>query len=509
MLQVAGLLFEFMGRSAHSSQSDLPQTRAELTNYQETSTYEDVIKFMRAIESKYPDRIRYETIGASAEGRKIPMITLASPMVKDANAASKSGKLIIYIQANIHAGEVEGKEACLMLLRKYVNDPDLLKKAIFKIQPIYNADGNEKFGPQSRNRPGQNGPEQVGLRPNGQGYDLNRDCTKARSPEMQAALQHVYSWKPHVVFDLHTTDGTRHGYPLTYGGSTSPNIHPELAKYNLDWFFPQVRKTLQQSKLETFDYGNAVQQNGKWRFESFSGDPRFVTNYGGFRHAVTILSEAIVYDTFRDRVMNTYRFVEACREQIIKDSDRIRKVAQQSRRERVRPGTLLATRLKLKLRGQEPILMEKSNGTRRTGPITDIETVSMDVYDRFEGSEFRPMPAAYILPELPETPEILEKLRLHGIQVGPLQTFDRCEVFNINQFKQAATPFQGVKLIELNGEWVKSSTSQRGYQISTQQENGRLIFELLEPACLDGFVAWDFFKSLKPDSKTYPVFCVR
>ena len=77
----------------------------------------------------------------------------------------------MYVQGNIHAGEVEGKEALLALLRDltFSSKPNALDSIVLIAVPIYNADGNERFGPQERQRTEQNGPQLVGQRPNTQG----------------------------------------------------------------------------------------------------------------------------------------------------------------------------------------------------------------------------------------------------------------------------------------------------------------------------------------------------
>jgi predicted deacylase len=73
---------------------------------------------------------------------------------------------ILYIQGNIHAGEVEGKEALLAILRDLSTSSraNVLDSVVLIAVPIYNADGNERFAHQEQNRGSQNGPEMVGVR---------------------------------------------------------------------------------------------------------------------------------------------------------------------------------------------------------------------------------------------------------------------------------------------------------------------------------------------------------
>ncbi len=54
--------------------------------------------------------------------------------------------------ANIHAGEVEGKEAVLHLARRLTlgDLQPLLRSAVWLFAPIYNADGNEKISLDNR-----------------------------------------------------------------------------------------------------------------------------------------------------------------------------------------------------------------------------------------------------------------------------------------------------------------------------------------------------------------------
>lgn len=492
-----------------------PFTRAEATNYRETSTYADVVKFLEDLKaSGAPIDIRWS--GTSTEGRKIPMVIAARPMVHNAQEAAKSGKLIVYVQANIHAGEVEGKEAALSLLRRYCREKKgVLDKAILIVQPIYNCDGNEKFAPQQRNRPGQNGPELVGVRYNGQNLDLNRDCIKAESPEMRGVLNEIYSWNPDAMFDLHTTDGTRHGYQLTYSGPLNPNTNPAIAKYELQEFLPQIRKSVKQKyNKDFFDYGNGEYQDGKWRFETFGGEPRYVTNYGALRNTLTILSESVVYETFEDRVRDTEHFVDECLLKLVRDAGRIKAMHRKADADVIAWGKnpakapMLATRYKLKLRGEEPVLLEKdlSAGGRRSGPVRNIETVTMPVYDRFEGEQFQKLPYAYIFPK--SATKAVDLLKLHGIQVEEMASITQpiySEEFHVSKFTQARGAFQGHRLITLDGTWSPVNLEEAGYVVFTAQPLGILAFEMLEPECVDGLTAWGFFGESFPLNSAHPV----
>ncbi|RPI99478.1 MAG: hypothetical protein EHM31_10095, partial [Candidatus Aminicenantes bacterium] len=166
-----------------------PVTKAESTNYAATSTSAEVQEFIRGLQKLSP-LVRVETIATSTEGRAIPLLVIGKPAPADPLALRRDGRIVVYFQANIHAGEVEGKEAALMLARDIVLDPQTpyLDKIVLLVAPLFNADGNDKMDP--RNRMGQVGPEKgSGVRHNGQNLDLNRDAMKLESPEMRGLVR--------------------------------------------------------------------------------------------------------------------------------------------------------------------------------------------------------------------------------------------------------------------------------------------------------------------------------
>ena len=162
-----------------SAQTTIP----ERTGFQQTSSHADVLAFLDSLQ-RVGAGLRVGTLGFSPEGRRIPYVIASRPMVDAPGDAHRSGKPILYVQGNIHSGEVEGKEAVQMILRDLTVGAlrSLLDSVVLIMVPIYNADGNDKFGPGERNRPGQNGPPIIGLSTNGQGLNLNRDYVKLEAP---------------------------------------------------------------------------------------------------------------------------------------------------------------------------------------------------------------------------------------------------------------------------------------------------------------------------------------
>src|SRR5438046_8096362 len=224
--------------------SELPKTVAELSSYASTSRYEDVVSFVGAIRRIDPG-IRVETLARSNEGRALPLVIAGPPGVVDPRTARASGLPVVFIMANIHAGEVEGKEAAMMLLRDLVSKSRKLRdEMVVLIAPIYNADGNEKISTDHRKT--QNGPpDGVGVRENAQGLDLNRDYMKLESPEARGLVANVFNrWDPLLTVDLHTTNGSYHGYALTYSPTLNPDAPQELIDFERETLLPHIRERM-------------------------------------------------------------------------------------------------------------------------------------------------------------------------------------------------------------------------------------------------------------------------
>ncbi len=471
-----------------------PLSRAELSNFTATSSYEDVTSFINQLSIKSP-YINVTFSGKSYEGRPIPMVLVSNSKVTTQQQARKQKKLVIYIQGNIHAGEVEGKEAALHLLRQIAKNekPQWLENAVLLINPIYNADGNEKWGPVAKNRPEQDGPDLVGIRANGQGFDLNRDCIKVDTPEMQNALENIYNlWDPDVVIDLHTTDGTRHGFDLTYSPPLNPNTNQEILNYSRENLLPKIRK--ESSELynkDLFDYGNgSFGTSPRWStFEPFG---RYVTNYAGLRNSIGILSEATTFIPFKDRIIATERFVTSVLNNVCQDKNKIISI-----RKRYQLPNKLGVEFAMTQSRTEPVPIEKlEQGEQRpsTGRPKKIEMIKMEIFDRFEPTKYAEVPTAYIIPE--SESNTIELIRKHGIRY---KTFTAGQLFagtqfQITKFTQATQPFQGKKLIRLEGEFQKTTIKANSGDIwvPTNQPLGSLAFWILEPESPDGAVAWGF-----------------
>ncbi|MCZ6836118.1 MAG: M14 family zinc carboxypeptidase, partial [Planctomycetota bacterium] len=263
-------------------------TIAESSDFTQTASHAQVMELLDKIEAQ-SSIMRRGVLGKSVKGKTLPLVILANPPIENAAQARASSKPIFFAFGNIHAGEVCGKEALLMLIREIATNPDhpLLNKLVIVFAPIYNADGNDEFGPIAEHRRGQNGPEEVGLRSNAMELDLNRDYIKLESPEAQAMVRFATEWDPHVVMDLHTTNGSRHRYTVTYETPRHPAAIPAQVDFARNEILPVVTdRVFESTGYRMFYYGNYNWRGEPQTWATYEGKPRFGGHYHGLRGTI-------------------------------------------------------------------------------------------------------------------------------------------------------------------------------------------------------------------------------
>ena len=492
-----------------ASAQDL-QTTAELTEYRVTSTHADVMAFAERLAAESP-LVTLSELAESGEGRSLPLLIIADPPVATAEEARECGKLLALLIGNIHGGEVCGKEALQMLARELVTTPDhpLLEDFVVCLVPIYNADGNERIGPD--NRPGQIGPDEMGRRENATGLDLNRDFIKAEAPETRALLRFFRQWDPDLFIDTHTTNGSHHRYVLTYSGPKHPGGDVPVLEYVRDAMLPRVTETLRATKgHETFPYGNFYKDHTQWT--TFPASPRYSTNYAGMRNRLAVLSEAYSYATFEERVAATLDFCRAVLEDVAGHKDEVRalldaadaRAAAGSSREE--PTPIRTTPLPLAEKATAKGFVEVEQDGRRvaTEETADYE---VEVIDGFVAREAVDRPWAYVVPA--DRADIVELLQRHGIAVEVLREDVQvdAEVYTFAEVERAGREFQGHAMVSAT---TALATGERdltagAYLVRVDQPLGNLVVATLEPAAEDSLVTWNFFDEGLEAGSEYPV----
>lgn len=526
------LLFCSLSFSALSQiEADL-MTTPEKTFHSKTSSFADVELFIKTIKEK-SDLVYTETMFKSAEGKNVPLVVLANPKISSPQEAVASGKTIVYIQGNIHGGEVEGKEAVMILMREILlgDKSHLLDNQIVLFAPIYNADGNDKFA--SDNRPSQEGsPVLTGIRRSAEDFDLNRDGIKMEAIETKGLIKNmVIKWNPDLFVDLHTTNGTWHGNALTYAPSYGSAGHPATSAYTMDVMLPAIKKTVLEKYDLYFDiYGGYSLRQG-WppkNLYTYNHHPRYLVNQFGLRNKMAILSETFAHDRFYERINAVHKFITEILEYTNTKGDEIRSINKKSEEETLgriknEGGTftngvrfkMIPTKEPLKLRTYDHIPYTDSTGETgyaRTGNIIDVEGVAN--YNAFEATKTATVPKGYVIPA--SFKSIADKLEAHGVSVEKLvrsKTYSG-EQFSIEKYEIAERKFEHHLMATASGTFTKKSyKAKKGdYIVSLEQPLAMLIFYLLEPESDDGLVTWNFFDDylveggIEQKPVVYPVF---
>ncbi|MEP6620895.1 MAG: M14 family metallopeptidase [bacterium] len=396
--------------TAVAAQKHWPLTRPEMTGFAETSRYDEVVAYMKAMAAISP-KIHLTTYGYTYEGRPLPLAVIgAAGATPEQVFATK--KTRVYIQGNIHAGEVEGKEALLWLLRSIAKGErdKWLETTVLLINPIYNADGNERVN--VTNRGSQNGPVGgMGTRENALGLDLNRDGTKLETAEARSLAGLLNRYDPQVAMDLHTTDGSAtSGFNMTYETSLNPNDSKVTSSLLRDVLLPTITKAAKEKHGENWWYYGGVSGAGDdraWRSDAELAKPRYTSTYFGVRNRLGILTETYSYASFQDRINNTYWFLEEALGFVAKNGETVRKAVATAEAESI-IGKQLSVRQELvKAPDLKPIVFAPTTSERNPyvadrpyrARVKGGETTEMlPFYGTTEPTEVSLAPRAWIVP---------------------------------------------------------------------------------------------------------------
>ena len=500
------LIFTFC---SGNSQTNL-LTVAEKSEFKSTSDYDDVMTFIEHLK-KSSKFIRVETIGRSVEGRDLPLLIIGNPLPVSPEQPARDGRIVIYVQANIHAGEVEGKEAVLMFARDLLSSKsqEVLKNVVFLLCPNFNPDGNERISP--LNRTYQNGPVNgVGVRHNGQFLDLNRDAMKAESPEVRGVISNVFNkWDPSVFMDCHTTNGSYHVEPVTFTWMVNPNGDNSLIRYMRNKMVPEISGTLlNKYKVENCFYGefnDMMKPENGWFYDA--SDPRYMSNYFGLRNRLGILNENYVYADFESRVKGCYWLIHSLADYVSVHKSEIKAMLREVDMNTINRGLnpsikdSFAIEYKVKpspekvtIKTYEVDQVTDDSGRRRYQKSDRQKTVTVPYFIDYYGSENVKFPFAYLLTT--HDPEIMNLLRIHGILFEELGEVLKVEAerFEVSELKGSVRLNQGHYTNTIKGRFIKEQISFPAgtLVVRTSQPLANLAAYLLEPQSNDGLLTWNF-----------------
>ncbi|MEE4196066.1 MAG: M14 family metallopeptidase [Bacteroidales bacterium] len=509
MKKITLLLIFVICKSLLFAQSDPWLTWYEQSDFLETPRYEETIKYSKML-ANASDYIHYTTFGKSPQGRDLPLLIVDKNRNFTPQKVKESGNLILFIEACIHPGESEGKDAGFMFIRDLLihkKYPDLLDHTTLLFIPIFNVDGHERFSPY--NRINQNGPKEMGWRTTATNYNLNRDFTKADAPEMQQWLTLYNEWLPDFFMDIHTTDGADYQYPLTY----AMPVQGEMNKKQTEWqnrYIDQLEEDLIQEDVLIFPYVSFR----RWH-DPRSGlirrpqSPRYSIGYSAIQNRPALLVETHMLKDYKTRVDATYQLLIYTTKLLDQEYQQLKRINAE------------ADKQTCQLAGKELILdfhISSEDSTYVKFKGIDYSIVKSDLtggdwvqftdqpkefnlvlFDQTMPAVKVSLPKAYIIPV--EWKEVINRIQWHGIHFKtiPHDTTLTIETYKFSEVQFASYPYEGRQMVRnFRKETIILEKAYRkgSIIIPVNQRTAKVIAHLLEPDGPDSFLRWGFFNTV-------------
>jgi murein tripeptide amidase MpaA len=476
-------------------------TPTEASDFNLTPDYKETFEWLNKL-SKTSTLLKIVSIGNSGEGREIRMVIATTDASFDNKSLAASQKPLVLIQAGIHAGEIDGKDAGMMLLRDIVNGPkrSLLDRVNLLFIPILNVDGHERIS--QYNRVNQRGPSNMGWRTNSKNLNLNRDYAKLDTEEIRAVINVMNEYDPDLYLDLHVTDGADYQYDITYG--FTDGYSSAISRFLKDKLSPRIDADL--TKMNhipgplIFATNNRDFQDGVIEYPYST---RFSNNYGDVRHLPSILVENHSLKPFRQRVLGTYVFLESVIRTLSDEGSGLKAAIDSDRAMRKKEVVLTwkqsAKRETMTLKGiaseRKPSAVSAADYVVWTAkPITaTVPLIRNNAPDKIVRK-----PKSYWVPSTHQ--QVIERLRAHGIRMEVIASpvVVKGKMYRITDYKLASSPFEGH--VGVTASAVPENHTETFYpgsaRIDTDQPLGDLAVQLLEPSSPDSFLQWGFFMEI-------------
>ncbi len=496
-----------MTASTKDSPRDL-LTTGEKTDWNETAPYAEAVEISKKLE-KASRFVKVMDIGTTPEGRTMIALVVSKDRAFTPEAAAKTNKAVIMIQSSIHAGEIEGKDTVLMLVRDMTVSKRYgawLDKAIFVIIPVFNVDGHEDFSPY--HRASQNGPKSTGLRATAQHVNLNRDYMKGDTQEMRAWLRVFNSWMPDFLIDNHVTDGSDMQYDVTWDMARNQDLAEPAGAWVRERFVPELDKRMAADGHLVAPYGALRNVGNKREFFMEVFSPRYSHLYSAVQNRPSLLVETHSLKTAKTRAWANYDIMRHSFDVILEDPDALRKAVREADRQmEARAGDRSAAPVylagKVSSEKSRPVVYHALKNapfkseitgslvTRYTGEKDDLDTV---IHDQIDTTTEAQMPLGYLIPSAWK--DLADELALHGIAMEKTTKpiAGEFETYRFANTKYSATSFEGRVMLNFDVKPVKENVTipVGSYWVPMKQRRARLIFSMLEPQAPDSLAKWGF-----------------
>ena len=500
-------------------------TPAEQSGYRTTPDYAATMAYLHRVADAAPAMVRIEPFGMTGEGHELDIVIASKDGIFDPTALHAAKRPIVLVQNSIHAGEMDGKDSCLALLRDMVitkTQAALLDRAVFVFIPMYNADGHERRS--AYNRINQNGPEEMGWRGNGTNLNLNRDYLKADAPETRALLRMFHRWLPDFFVDDHVTDGADYQYDVTYAIDAGPDVSPATARWLSSTVTPELEQAVDKAPghLASPTYIFLNDDTDPAKGLAFNNNPpRFSTGYMILENRPGMLVEMHMLKDYKTRVTGNYEVLRALLVVVNRDADTLISLNAEADAEAEHLGAHPLGNI------QFPLAFAWSGETtpflfRGYAYTRELSAVSGTMWVRYAHEPWNkslPMavgakvtastvpPAAYIIP--PQWTRVLETLEAHQVVMHRTTApwTGSVERYHCSAMQWQGPPFEGHHPI-FAGEGAGDQPGKFGHcdlvtetvtypagsaVVELNQRLSKVAVHWLEPAGPDSALAWGYF----------------
>jgi hypothetical protein len=480
----------------------------EQSGERRTPSYAQTIAYCQRL-AESSNRIHFTPFGSSGEGRDLPLVIVDRDGHTTPERARRAGRAIVLVQAGIHAGEIDGKDAGLMLARDLVHDASLspiLDRVTLVFIPILNVDGHERVSPY--HRANQNGPEEMGFRGNASNLNLNRDYVKADAPEIRSWLRLFNAWMPDLFVDCHVTDGADYQYVVTYVAESSVAGDPQVAQWSREDFEVSLQGRMQAAGFPISPYCDFRRwhdpQSG---LKALAGPPRFSTGYAYIRNRPALLIETHMIKDYATRVRGTYQMLLATLRIVHDESETLRNLVTaadaHAASDAFRDGKLVVNWTNS---FDDSVMLDflGYDYTVETSTLTGGDwyrysdnpvTFRLPLYHRVTPTAEPEVPEAYVIP--PQWTEVIERVDAHGLSSFRLRDDVTATVSSVKftTVEWQAAPFEGRHPLNYTFDEVREERTLRNGSVvvETGQPAARVAVNLFEPGGADALVRWGFF----------------
>ncbi len=480
------------------------RTLAERSGYTQTPRYTETFEYFSKLDAM-SDQAKVIAFGTTPQGRKQFAFVIASNGEFTPAAAQASGKPVLLIQACIHGGENEGKDALMALSREWLIEAKqkaALDGIILLLIPIFNVDGHERFS--EFGRINQNGPNEMGWRATAQNYNLNRDFIKAESSEMRAWLKQWNAWNPSLLVDMHNTDGSDYQYQLTYHFETTSAVHPAIAAWQEQtWTNAVVPNTEKHGFLLAPYVDLKVSDDIKAGIIDNYSPPRYSTGFGVAVNRPALLLETHMMKDFKTRVEVNEAFVRELVTSIGGNPKALVAALNQADRDSAEKSagsefaldfkvTDVATDFAFKGFAYSKTRSDVSGGLWTRYDQGKPETWTVPYFSQLEPALTVTLPSAYLIPR--QMHSTIRLLARHGVQMQAIdtaQTLKAASTYRFSDVVYAPQPFEGrVRIASMTARPVNEDLAfpAGSVLVRMNQPRAHLIANLLEPMAPDSMV---------------------